>query len=156
MSGRFEQHYCTISSLMTFFRTDISNTNLVCRHLSLFIIFLNSLCVLSITENGFPVKNENSLTLPAVLEDTDRVEFYKGATKALMQAIYEDGCDIKAYFGWSESIFLLKLKWVYFDGAVSLSRFREILFKLHIQIRTNKFGVNAYFLFTGLLDNFEW
>lgn len=55
----------------------------------------------SITENGFPVKNENSLTYPDILNDTDRVEYYKGAVDALTEAIYTDDCDIRAYFGWS-------------------------------------------------------
>jgi len=54
-----------------------------------------------VTENGFAVSQENSLPLPGALEDTDRVNFYKGATDAIKKAVEEDGVDIRSYFAWS-------------------------------------------------------
>lgn len=55
-----------------------------------------------VTENGFSVKDENYKSLAEALEDTDRVDYFKGVTGALEKAIFEDGVDVKSYFGWSE------------------------------------------------------
>ncbi|KAH7909885.1 glycoside hydrolase, family 1 [Hygrophoropsis aurantiaca] len=54
-----------------------------------------------ITESGFAVKNENSLTAEQAVADKDRQEYYEDYTKALLQAATEDGVDIKGYFAWS-------------------------------------------------------
>lgn len=57
----------------------------------------------SVTENGFAVKNEDSMTVEQALQDDDRVHYYKGVTDALLSAVTQDGVDVRAYFGWSES-----------------------------------------------------
>ncbi|KAI0790359.1 beta-glucosidase 1A [Abortiporus biennis] len=54
-----------------------------------------------ITENGFPVRNENSLSVDEAIHDKDRIEYFKGYTNAMLDAINEDGVDVKGYFGWS-------------------------------------------------------
>ncbi|PFH48414.1 glycoside hydrolase family 1 protein [Amanita thiersii Skay4041] len=54
-----------------------------------------------VTENGFAVQGENDMPLDVVLKDHDRVNYFKGATGALLQAIVEDGVEIRAYFPWS-------------------------------------------------------
>lgn len=54
-----------------------------------------------VTENGFAVKNENSMPLEEALHDHDRVHYYSGVTGALLAAVQEDGVDVRAYFGWS-------------------------------------------------------
>jgi len=55
-----------------------------------------------VTENGFAAKNETSLPIDQALDDTDRVEYFRGNCEALLAAITEDGVDIRSYFGWSE------------------------------------------------------
>ena len=60
------------------------------------------------TENGFAVKDEGSKPLDEALQDTDRVEYFQGATDALLAAIHEDGVDIRSYFPWS---FLDNFEW---------------------------------------------
>ncbi|GJJ14656.1 Beta-glucosidase 1B [Clathrus columnatus] len=64
-----------------------------------------------VTENGFAVKDENSKPLDETLQDDDRVEYFEGATRSLLEAINEDGVDIRSYFGWS---FLDNFEWA--DG----------------------------------------
>jgi hypothetical protein len=54
-----------------------------------------------VTENGFAVKNEHMKTLEDALRDTDRVEYFRGMTDAIVQAVRVDGVDIRAYFPWS-------------------------------------------------------
>ncbi|KAI0646480.1 beta-glucosidase 1A [Trametes meyenii] len=54
-----------------------------------------------VTENGFPVKNENTLPFDEVIRDTDRIDYFKGYTDALLRAVTEDGVSIKGYFAWS-------------------------------------------------------
>ena len=54
------------------------------------------------TENGFAVKDENSMPLVDALADKDRVEYFDGNTKALVAAVFEDGVKIESYFPWSE------------------------------------------------------
>jgi len=54
-----------------------------------------------VTENGFAVKDENSIPREQALVDTDRVNYFRGTTAALLAAIHEDGVEIKAYFPWS-------------------------------------------------------
>ncbi|KAF8310418.1 glycoside hydrolase family 1 protein [Clavulina sp. PMI_390] len=58
------------------------------------------------TENGFAVKNENSLPLLDALNDTDRVEYYSGVLDAMCEAI-DSGVEMKAYFPWSASLHVL-------------------------------------------------
>ncbi len=60
------------------------------------------------TENGFAVKNENSLTIDQAVQDWDRVEFFRGACEALQAAVFEDGVDVRSYFPWS---FLDNFEW---------------------------------------------
>ena len=40
------------------------------------------------------------------IHDTDRVEYYRGYTRALLEAANLDGVDIRSYFAWSEYIIL--------------------------------------------------
>ena len=54
------------------------------------------------TENGFAVMNETNLPIDRAVNDTDRVEYFRGNCEALLAAITEDGVDIRSYFGWSE------------------------------------------------------
>ena len=53
------------------------------------------------TENGFAVKNENSMPLEEAIHDQDRVHYYQGVTTSLLAAVREDGVDVRGYFGWS-------------------------------------------------------
>jgi beta-glucosidase len=52
-------------------------------------------------ENGFAVRNEDSLPLLEALDDKDRVDYFKGVLEAMMDAIHEDGVVLRAYFPWS-------------------------------------------------------
>lgn len=54
------------------------------------------------TENGFPVKGENSLPVEKAVNDTARVDYYEGYTDALLRAANEDGVPVKGYFAWSK------------------------------------------------------
>ncbi|TFK22418.1 beta-glucosidase [Coprinopsis marcescibilis] len=54
-----------------------------------------------VTENGFAVKNESYLPVEEAVKDHDRVHYFQGTTKALLQAINIDGVQIKSYFPWS-------------------------------------------------------
>ena len=54
------------------------------------------------TENGFAVKDENSMAIEQAIADHDRVQYFKGNTDALLAARNEDGVDLRAYFAWSE------------------------------------------------------
>ncbi|KAF5351087.1 hypothetical protein D9756_008356 [Leucocoprinus leucothites] len=54
-----------------------------------------------VTENGFTVRNENDLPVEEAVHDSDRVEYFKGYTQALLEAINVDGVEIKGYFAWS-------------------------------------------------------
>ncbi|KAG9019152.1 Beta-glucosidase 1B [Tulasnella sp. 427] len=53
-----------------------------------------------VTENGFACKGENDLTPEEVVNDTDRVNYFKGNLQALLDAV-SDGVDIRSYFAWS-------------------------------------------------------
>ncbi|KAJ2920434.1 hypothetical protein H1R20_g8959, partial [Candolleomyces eurysporus] len=64
-----------------------------------------------VTENGFSVKNESDVNADEAVKDFDRVHYFQGTTKALLDAINVDGVDIRAYFPWS---FLDNLEWA--DG----------------------------------------
>ncbi|KAI0791482.1 beta-glucosidase 1B [Irpex lacteus] len=67
-----------------------------------------------VTENGFAVKDENSMTIEQALKDDARVHYYAGVTDALLNAVNEDGVDVRAYFGWS---LLDNFEWA--DGYVT-------------------------------------
>lgn len=54
-----------------------------------------------VTENGFAVKNEHNMPREQALQDTDRVEYFKGNCEAILAAVNEDGVDVRAYFPWS-------------------------------------------------------
>lgn len=43
------------------------------------------------------------------VHDVDRQEYFQEYTKALLQAVTEDGVDIRGYFAWSECFPALKL-----------------------------------------------
>ncbi|KAL0580566.1 Beta-glucosidase 1B [Marasmius crinis-equi] len=64
-----------------------------------------------VTENGFSVKDEDTLSLSEALKDTDRLNYFRGTTDSLLKAITEDGVDVRAYFPWS---FLDNFEWA--DG----------------------------------------
>jgi len=81
----------------------------------------------SVTENGFAVKGENDLQLQEALNDRDRVHYFQGTTAALLNAIHEDGVDIRSYFAWS----------MYFLADLSATTCWIIIIQ-------------------GFLDNFEW
>ncbi|KAG6824161.1 Beta-glucosidase 1B, partial [Arthromyces matolae] len=53
-----------------------------------------------VTENGFSVKNENDMPLEQALIDSERVHYFSGTTKSLLEAVFEDGVDIRSYFPW--------------------------------------------------------
>lgn len=57
--------------------------------------------LLSVTENGFAVKDEHNMPVEQALQDADRIEYFRGMTGALQAAVVEDGVDVKAYFPWS-------------------------------------------------------
>ncbi|KIJ28561.1 glycoside hydrolase family 1 protein [Sphaerobolus stellatus SS14] len=54
-----------------------------------------------VTENGFSVKDESFKSVSEAIKDTDRVDYFKGVTNALKAAVFEDGVDVRSYFGWS-------------------------------------------------------
>lgn len=58
------------------------------------------------TENGFAVKDEHVLPKEGAIHDYDRVKYFNGATNALLQAVLDDGVDVRAYFPWSEPLLL--------------------------------------------------
>ncbi|KAH9851024.1 beta-glucosidase 1B [Lenzites betulinus] len=67
-----------------------------------------------VTENGFAVKDENSMPIEEAIADHDRVQYFKGNTEAILVARNEDGVDIRAYFAWS---LLDNFEWA--DGYVT-------------------------------------
>jgi len=67
-----------------------------------------------VTENGFAVKGENDMPLEQALKDNDRIHYFKGMTAAFMNAMHEDGVDIRSYFPWS---FLDNFEWA--DGYLT-------------------------------------
>ncbi|KAI0719769.1 beta-glucosidase [Cerioporus squamosus] len=67
-----------------------------------------------VTENGFAVKDENTMPIEQALADHDRVQYYKGNTAAILAAVNEDGVDIRSYFAWS---LLDNFEWA--DGYVT-------------------------------------
>ena len=54
------------------------------------------------TENGFAVMNETKMPIDQAVNDTDRIEYFRGNCEALLAAVTEDGVDIRSYFAWSE------------------------------------------------------
>ena len=72
-----------------------------------------------VTENGFSCKGEQNLAVDQAIEDTDRVNYFKGNLEALLDAI-DDGVPIKSYFAWS---LIYNFEWYVclrpsdFDGA---------------------------------------
>ncbi|KAG2085397.1 glycoside hydrolase family 1 protein [Suillus discolor] len=67
-----------------------------------------------VTQNGFAVKDESSKSIEEALQDTDRVNYFKGNTASLKAAVLEDGVDVRAYFPWS---FLDNFEWA--DGYIT-------------------------------------
>lgn len=62
------------------------------------------------------------MPLEVALHDHDRVHYYAGVTGALLEAVQEDGVDVRAYFGWSGCFPLLAIAKVA-DPYVSLCPF---------------------------------
>lgn len=56
----------------------------------------------SVTENGFSAKSDALLSLPEVVHDADRVEYFRGYSNALLEAVALDGVPVKSYFAWSK------------------------------------------------------
>ncbi|KAJ3514699.1 hypothetical protein NLJ89_g2221 [Agrocybe chaxingu] len=54
-----------------------------------------------VTENGFAPKGDVTLPREEAVHDTDRVEYYRGYTNAILEAIHQDGVPVKSYFAWS-------------------------------------------------------
>ncbi|KLO12387.1 glycoside hydrolase family 1 protein [Schizopora paradoxa] len=54
-----------------------------------------------VTENGYCVKDENSLAVIDAVHDADRVNYFSGMLDSLLKAKTEDGVDVRSYFGWS-------------------------------------------------------
>lgn len=71
---------------------------------------------IDVTENGISVKGENSLSVEDAINDTPRVEYFKGERcvslrstrlklgssgylNAMLQAVTEDKVDVRGYFG---------------------------------------------------------
>ena len=52
------------------------------------------------------MKGENALPLEDALNDADRVAYFRDYTTALLQAVTEDGADVRGYFGWSKHLSL--------------------------------------------------
>lgn len=64
------------------------------------------------------------------LQDNDRVNYFKGITNALKNAMLEDGVDVRAYFPWS----------------MYCSHFIKMKFSY----------ISVLLLHEGFVDNFEW
>jgi beta-glucosidase len=54
-----------------------------------------------VTENGTSLKGENDLPIEELLDDEFRAEYFRSYLKALGDAVELDGCDVRAYMGWS-------------------------------------------------------
>ncbi|KAG6895599.1 hypothetical protein C0992_000446 [Termitomyces sp. T32_za158] len=76
----------------------------------------------------------------------NRVDYFKGATKNLMLAIFEDGVDVRSYFPWS---FLDNFEWA--DGYTT--RFGVTYVDYETQQRYPK--ASAHFLIQWFKDNHE-
>jgi beta-glucosidase len=42
------------------------------------------------------------MSIDDAINDTDRVDYFRGMTRSIVQAVREDGVDVRAYFPWSE------------------------------------------------------
>ena len=67
------------------------------------------------TENGFCAAGESDKPLEEALRDSDRVEYFREMMENLLEAVTEDGADVRAYFAWS---LLDNFEWY---GGLSLS-----------------------------------
>ncbi|KAF8799731.1 beta-glucosidase [Phlegmacium glaucopus] len=54
-----------------------------------------------VTENGFAAKSDMILPQPEAIHDEDRVEYFRGYTQSLIEAVNSDGVPVKSYFAWS-------------------------------------------------------
>ena len=61
-----------------------------------------------ITEMGYPVPNEDTMTLDEVVNDVLRVQFFQDHVQNIMDAIYIDKVPIKAFMAWA---FLDNFEW---------------------------------------------
>ncbi len=48
------------------------------------------------------MRNENKIPVEEAVHDKDRVDYFKGYTQALLEAVNLDGANVKGYFAWSE------------------------------------------------------
>ncbi|KAF8240408.1 glycoside hydrolase family 1 protein [Tricholoma matsutake] len=99
-----------------------------------------------VTENGFAVKGENDMPLDQALKDTDRINYFRGTTAALLAAVNEDSVDVRGYFPWS---FLDNFEWA--DGY--LTRFGVTYVDYSTQQRYPK--ESAKFLIQWFNENHE-
>jgi beta-glucosidase len=99
-----------------------------------------------VTENGFAVKDESSKPIGKALQDSDRVNYFKGTTASLKAAVIEDGVDVRAYFPWS---FLDNFEWA--DGYIT--RFGVTYVDYETQQRCPK--ESAKFLVKWFGDNID-
>ena len=57
--------------------------------------------------------NETNMPIDQAVNDTDRIEYFRGNCEALLAAITEDGVDVRSYFAWSEfGPVVLRAEWV--------------------------------------------
>lgn len=56
---------------------------------------------LYVTEQGFCVKGEHNLPIEKAIHDKERIDYYRGYLKEVVEAINNDGVDIRGYFAWS-------------------------------------------------------
>ena len=54
-----------------------------------------------VTENGMDRKGESSLSIADALQDTERVEYYRGYLDNVQAAVELDGVDVRGYCAWS-------------------------------------------------------
>jgi beta-glucosidase len=54
-----------------------------------------------VTENGVPVPNESEKPLQEALRDVFRLDYYRGYTEGVCQAVAEDGVNLTGYYAWS-------------------------------------------------------
>ncbi|KAJ9116485.1 hypothetical protein QFC22_004927 [Naganishia vaughanmartiniae] len=61
-----------------------------------------------VTENGFTIAGETSMTVADRVNDVQRQAYFNGYIKQLIDAVREEGIPMAGYMGWS---LLDKLEW---------------------------------------------
>ncbi|KDE02348.1 beta-glucosidase 1B [Microbotryum lychnidis-dioicae p1A1 Lamole] len=54
-----------------------------------------------VTENGYPVTDENNFSLQKAIDDTERCNFYESYLNEMEKAMLLDGVDVRGYCAWS-------------------------------------------------------